>query len=321
MCGSCCKGWSVYADENALQKMEKEPDYIKNIEQLSTGKIRFNSGVCSFLFSNEDGMELCKIHANLGEDALPSTCDLYPRRVFFGERTEGFELSLSLSCPTVLQLLNRDEKIDFLNVSDKNYIKQGTPFTNLGDGILTTSKGKLSYFFVEPGLINIVQNRDDSIVERLSILKKTIEKYSDVLVESIDSKLFINELLSDYNFMGLILFYSKQIGKDFSQETLKDSLMNMLDNDEITSNNLLEFNGERVCNIIEHYMTSYIFSKEFYLLSFSTAYLKLEILIKLISLLHKSSLDISVLDSIFIVERSFAHNKNFTKYVEQSALV
>jgi len=319
MCGSCCKGWRVFADEKSLINLKKNKKYIENIEDLHTGKIKFNSGVCSFLETDESAnLELCNIHKNLGEKALPSTCKIYPRVVFFTERNlenNSFELSLSLSCPIVLKLINRDKKIDYLKVSNKGFIKKGTPFTNLGNAILLTKKGKINYYFLENSMINIIQNRENSIYKRILKLKNMLFDVDEVLYEESYLIYIINQLLKRKEFVKKIEFDLKGLLKliKFKNINLINELGINVDS-SFFSSEMIFTNREE--NILEHYIVNFLFSKEFFINNFKVTFTKLSVLLNLIIIFKNSTFNLSLLNSIFIVERAFAHNKNFNTYIK-----
>lgn len=138
---TCCAGWQIMIDEDALEKYSKvkgefgnrlyhsidwdEGAFLqKDWRSENVGK-NVQSGEeqlvpypvtrrCSFL--NE--RNLCDLYQALGEDALCQTCQRYPRHE---EEFEGVrEWSLSLSCPVAARMiLECEEPVRFLEEEDE----------------------------------------------------------------------------------------------------------------------------------------------------------------------------------------------------------
>jgi lysine-N-methylase len=103
----CCHSWKVTVNKKSYKQLKKHDDSIildkakkhLKLTRKSTGnyayiKMRSDSS-CPF----QDPQGLCEIHKRCGHDALPHTCQDYPRYPLrFGER---FEMSMTLSCPSV----------------------------------------------------------------------------------------------------------------------------------------------------------------------------------------------------------------------------
>lgn len=101
---TCCAGWQIMIDENALE-------FYKNVEgpfgEHLKGSIDWKEGAfhqdtekrCAFLNENN----LCDLYSALGESALCKTCTNYPRHI---EEFENIrEYTLSISCPEVARIL------------------------------------------------------------------------------------------------------------------------------------------------------------------------------------------------------------------------
>lgn len=107
----CCKGWEIELDRPSVTRYkESENIEIRNIasnniivtksSHASWGKILPQSnGNCSFL----DKDRLCKVHKSLGEQALSTTCSLYPR--IYSSYKYEIRSNLTLSCPEATRLL------------------------------------------------------------------------------------------------------------------------------------------------------------------------------------------------------------------------
>ncbi|MFO7783047.1 MAG: flagellin lysine-N-methylase [Thermodesulfobacteriota bacterium] len=104
----CCYGWDIIVDKRSCQRYRKliskglgkrirkairrnrqDPSDERYARFLRTGD------TCPFLTPDR----LCRIHAELGEEFLPDTCAVFPRRL--RARDEWIEISASLACPEI----------------------------------------------------------------------------------------------------------------------------------------------------------------------------------------------------------------------------
>lgn len=112
---NCCTGWTVTIDKASYQQyraVKSEPLATlmhEKVQRLSDGRakayavIRMQSdGACPFL----DVGKLCRIHGELGEQALSGTCSVYPR--FNGLDIDKYRLHATLSCPEAARLALSD---------------------------------------------------------------------------------------------------------------------------------------------------------------------------------------------------------------------
>lgn len=120
---TCCSSWGVEVSKANVTAIEgllsDQPGRFEEAiityppERRSPGRfglIRMSPG-CDCPLLGADG--LCGVHANLGESALPRTCDSYPRSLGVRGDVETKELSGFLSCPEVVrQLLAHDDALE-----------------------------------------------------------------------------------------------------------------------------------------------------------------------------------------------------------------
>jgi len=106
---SCCAGWCVDVDDAAAAFYRGLPgdlgDRLRQVLKSTEDGIvmEIENGRCPMW--REDG--LCRIHAELGHDALCKVCREFPRlRHDYGTFTE---LGLELSCPEAARLILSDE--------------------------------------------------------------------------------------------------------------------------------------------------------------------------------------------------------------------
>lgn len=107
----CCKGWDIDLDEQTVNRyLKSEKIEIRHIaaENIITtkesqsiwGKIKLkDNGNCVFL----DEERLCKVHKSLGENALSTTCAIYPR--LYASYKYEIRSNLTLSCPEAAKRL------------------------------------------------------------------------------------------------------------------------------------------------------------------------------------------------------------------------
>lgn len=108
---TCCAGWTVPVDRLALERFSQLPESrLKQDLQAAIepkqppsphlAVIRMNSEHRCPL---QDAAGLCRVHAQLGGDALPETCRQYPR---YTQTINGrTETALALSCPEAVRLV------------------------------------------------------------------------------------------------------------------------------------------------------------------------------------------------------------------------
>lgn len=102
---SCCKEWEVQVDTAAAEYYRALPgslgDRLRDLLRTEDGKtfMTIQDGRCPMW--RADG--LCRIQAELGEDALCKTCREFPRLTH--DYGDFMELGLELSCPEAAKLI------------------------------------------------------------------------------------------------------------------------------------------------------------------------------------------------------------------------
>lgn len=91
---TCCNGWEILLDSQECEKRTGEKDYIVECNEKCP-------------FERKDG--LCDIVIQCGEEALPETCDVFPR--LMNEYEEYEEYSLSFGCPHVFDMIKGKEEM------------------------------------------------------------------------------------------------------------------------------------------------------------------------------------------------------------------
>lgn len=105
---TCCAGWGIAIDPASLDRYKKvQGSFGKRLcrsVNWHTGTFhQSRDGRCAFL--NEKN--LCDLYIALGGESLCKTCRMYPRHVEEFENVR--EITLSLSCPRVAQILMAKE--------------------------------------------------------------------------------------------------------------------------------------------------------------------------------------------------------------------
>ena len=117
---TCCACWEIVADDKSLKNYIKyrgkfKKQLLKNINFFKKTFRQTDNLRCAFL--NRDN--LCNMQLQMGEAALCRTCTNYPRHIEEFENVR--EISLSVSCPVVAEiLLNDSNKTDFISVERDN---------------------------------------------------------------------------------------------------------------------------------------------------------------------------------------------------------
>lgn len=203
---TCCAGWDINIDEVTFKKYENsngklkeivKEKYIKN-ENLDDS---FNYGFmiltedkkCPFLKSNL----LCEIHGECGEENLSITCKRYPR--VFNIIDGIYEKSGIPSCEEICSkaFLNK-EKMEFIETEEELDEETIEIRRVIDTDAFIDSDSLIQYFWdIRVNSINIMQNRDFSIEERLILLNSFYEKLE--YLRDGDNFYEIEELLEKIN--------------------------------------------------------------------------------------------------------------------------
>ena len=200
---TCCIGWTVNIDRDTYKKYQKTSNgkfkrlfkenltrYRKDASNIMYAKIVMEDNlVCPFI--DEDN--LCKIHKELGEDYLSTTCSNYPREINYIDGV--YEKSCTLSCPEAARLaLLNPEGINFIEVEEKQINKHSIKSTFTKGN----NSDSLSYYFWDIRLftLQLMKTREYSLEERLLILGLL---YYEIQEKINASQMFkIPQILSSY---------------------------------------------------------------------------------------------------------------------------
>ena len=202
---TCCAGWDINIDEDTYKNYTSCTGSLK---ELVTGKFRennnnedyFNKGFmilkeenkCPFLNNNL----LCNIHGGIGEENLCITCKRFPR--VYNIVDDVYEKSGLPSCEEIctMAFLNK-EKMEFIECEEEIDESAIEIRRIIDTEAFEGSDSLLQYFWdIRVNSINIMQNRNFSIEERLSILKYFYNKIEE----------YYNE--KDFDFLCIIWWWS-----------------------------------------------------------------------------------------------------------------
>lgn len=162
---TCCAGWQIVIDDESLERYSGcKGDFssrLRNDIDWQEGCFKQYGKRCAML--NEQN--LCDLVIEKGEEWLCTTCDRYPRHI---EEFDGVrEMSLSLSCPVAAKMmLKSQEKVHFIveeNEEDEPLWEEFEDFDYMLYTYLLDAREVL---------FSIIQNREISINQRMSIIMK-----------------------------------------------------------------------------------------------------------------------------------------------------
>ncbi|MBQ7566751.1 MAG: flagellin lysine-N-methylase [Oscillospiraceae bacterium] len=167
---SCCRqGWQIDVDPEHRELYESMSGALGERVRaaLTESGLRMTDGVCALL--DEDG--LCPIVKELGEEGLCRICRTHPR---FLEQYGGVrEVHFSLSCPEAARLaLMRETPISFCEETTDEAV---TEPNELDPDEYT------ALLALRDGAIRLMQQRRQSITDRLALLINAAEAFQRVL--------------------------------------------------------------------------------------------------------------------------------------------
>ena len=171
---TCCAGWQIVIDEDALEKYSCEKDEfghrLKNSIDWEEGFFFQYDGRCAMLNDNN----LCDLVTQKGEGALCKTCHMYPRHI---EEYEGVrEYSLSLSCPVAAKMiLEHTDKLEFFVEETDELEPLEDEFEDFDFFMYTQLEQSRDVIF------DIIQDRNISTDLRMAYIMDIAKKYQEVV--------------------------------------------------------------------------------------------------------------------------------------------
>lgn len=208
---TCCSGWDINIDNNTYGKWNKEKSkctyILEKIRVIDSEYIivdKKTKDSCPFL----DEKGLCNIVKENGDEYLSLTCQSFPRieNVF----EEIRELTLSCSCPEVIDIIEKSKDEVRLIISNK---------TNEVDLPIEIK--------IRDTIIKIIKEKDLSIEGKILIAYKMILNILNE--EEITEESVLNEL-ENYNniFLEKILMNNNDYNKSF--RSINNLFLDMIEN-------------------------------------------------------------------------------------------
>lgn len=237
---TCCEGWDIDIDKDTYEKWKNNKEDSKYL--LNNVKVREVNGE-KLYFINKDTFEacsfldckgLCNIVKCKGEEYLSKTCSTFPR--ISNEFEYRKELSLSCSCPEVVEILDNIDSEIIINQLEK-INKEDIPLElKLRDTLINimyeegfSLEEKLLLGFEM--LLNILENESYTSED---IFLEELEKYSNIE--------YIKEVIYLYNEI--------KINKGESLEEVNSLFLDIIENYKSISN--LKCVLERVSDFAEN---------------------------------------------------------------------
>lgn len=173
---TCCAGWQIVIDEESLAKYAGSKDEfstrLKNSIDWQEGTFLQYNRRCAMLNENN----LCDLVTAKGEEWLCKTCDRYPRHI---EEFDGVrEMSLSLSCPVVAEMiLNCEKKVQYQVQEDDSPDPLEDEFEDFDFLLFTQLEDARNVLF------EIVQNRNIPMDKRMALVMGLSKELQDCLDE------------------------------------------------------------------------------------------------------------------------------------------
>ncbi|MUG88558.1 hypothetical protein GNP92_19620 [Paenibacillus timonensis] len=180
---TCCAGWRVDIDKRTYKNYKKIKD--KNMsgkvnELVQRNKDSRNDDNYAFIQSSEGGCGflnngLCDIQLNFGEDYLSKTCLSYPR--VFNIVDDRAELSAKLSCPEIARLALLNQNLMEFDLTEELFDARHSYRNSLKT---SGSTWHSCFWDIRTFIIDLLQNRNYTISERMIMLGMFCEKLSSV---------------------------------------------------------------------------------------------------------------------------------------------
>lgn len=197
---SCCMHWSITLSKREYLNYKKTDcsENLKSIINSAFSRIKKSSNETMYAkmklkedgdcpFHGEDG--LCMLQKELGEKSLSYVCSVYPRLIS-KVGNEAFICACDITCPHVVELLMSHS--EGLEITEEDYDgKDKLLNTGLSSSTNTTTNwsGYSYYWSIKNAEIDILQNRNFSIQERLLILGYFSKKADEYLNNSEGQKI------------------------------------------------------------------------------------------------------------------------------------
>lgn len=178
-CGRCCTHWAVKVEDTVAKKlleydwgahyadMKGSEIMVRKKTGLTVGEAYFmrmrKGGRCPFLEDNN----FCRIHTDLGYDAKPAGCKLFPLNMVEGPR--GIHVRASFYCPAVAANEGKALTAQARWIS-QSYRQSGSQ--SLGENFFLAEGIPIKWpdvLLLESSLLRIIEEPGRPVVERLKL--------------------------------------------------------------------------------------------------------------------------------------------------------
>lgn len=205
---SCCKYWRIIISKREYldyKKMDCSPKLRRAMEgafhrlpnetELAYAEMCVKeNGDCPFL----DRDSLCMLQKEKGEEALSLTCSIFPR-LYKNIGNKAITLSLNPTCCHVTEILMKHPEglrlVETEYNGENRYINHGRYSSPT---IPTSWKGYSYYWSILNGEIDILQNRNFTVPERMLILGYFCQKTEEYIKDNVMGKILaLSDMLLD----------------------------------------------------------------------------------------------------------------------------
>lgn len=185
MCGTCCRrDWLVTVDESSYRRNAEWFLRREKYDEFQKAFVRFEDQKCpgeyAYIAKARDSgcwflaeSNLCRLHKEAGHEQLDSVCQTFPRYPI--ETSRGLEVTLSFSCPAVLELVSRAAPLEIFRAEEPPLaLVPGSAVAAVFPGQQPADSPLRYYFELEHHFIDIIQHRGLSLADRIAMLQKTV---------------------------------------------------------------------------------------------------------------------------------------------------
>lgn len=221
---TCCMQWKIAVDEETYEGWKDREFKGKTLDSFvmesDNGKIICLNEEKKCPFLNPKG--LCSLVMEHGETILSQTCDIFPRQIhdFEGRR----ECSLVSCCPAVVDLLYREDEVEFTYPLEKESKDLLFSIRNLMIEIVKNKKYPVPFSLLMAFYIlldiygknelttgELSQYREESLLEELSVKIHEVESsWEDTFEE--DNELWL-DMVENYRKEGLYAEYIEELSR------------------------------------------------------------------------------------------------------------
>ncbi len=239
MCGACCRReWSVTLDEESYERnhqlfmatgrsAEFKEIFIPLVDKSGLGEYAYigkkETGGCWFLRSDNR----CCLQIEAGHEHLDHVCQIYPRYPLSTSR--GTELTLSFSCPAVLNLVSRIEPLQLIRSVQKPIVMDENQDVAYVYPQQQSVNHPLRYYFeLEQHFIDLMQCRNMPIGERVEMILATAQRIDELSQDDFLSQQLNTIFHNNYEFLDAKVESGELIVQELADILLENFFVNFI---------------------------------------------------------------------------------------------